>query len=122
MEPKVTTDGNQFARTAKDVRDYIITHGRVPSTVWLGSQAVTPEAFLAALAIVAADAGGRAPDTIELTPSTLETEKYVADDNPKLWGWVIFPKGFDAPDMMSLARRQAWTIKPAIFHDAVKMK
>jgi hypothetical protein len=38
----------------------------------------------------------------------------VADDGPNLWGWVIFPPGFRAPAMMELAKRQAWTIKPAV--------
>ena len=35
-------------------------------------------------------------------------------DDPKLWGWVIFPPGFQAPAMMELAKRQAWTLKPAV--------
>jgi hypothetical protein len=38
----------------------------------------------------------------------------VAKDDPKLWGWVIFPPGFRAPALMELARRQAWTLKPAM--------
>ena len=48
----VTTDWSQFTRTAADVADYVRRHGRVPSTVWLGSTAVPPEAYLAALAPV----------------------------------------------------------------------
>jgi hypothetical protein len=39
----------------------------------------------------------------------------VADDSPKLFGW-LFAEGYHAPAMMALARRQAWTIKPAILH------
>jgi hypothetical protein len=39
----------------------------------------------------------------------------VADDSPKLWGWVIFPEGFHAPRLMELAKLQAWTLKPALF-------
>jgi hypothetical protein len=38
----------------------------------------------------------------------------VADDAPHLWGWIIFPRGFRAPEMMELAKRQAWTLKPAL--------
>jgi len=37
-------------------------------------------------------------------------------DDPKLWGWPIFPPGFKAPALMELAKRQAWTLKPAILH------
>jgi hypothetical protein len=55
------------------------------------------------------------PATIEVKPAKLGAAKYVADDDPKaLWGWIIFPKGFRAPAMMELAKRQAWTLKPAL--------
>jgi hypothetical protein len=40
----------------------------------------------------------------------------VSEDKPELWKWVIFPTDFRAPAMMELARRQSWTIKPAILH------
>jgi hypothetical protein len=116
LTPAATADGNQFQRTAADVADYFKKHGRVPSTIWLGSAAVTPEVYLAALTKVVltlAD-GKQVPDKIELTPAKLLTVKYVQDDNPKLWGWVIFPPDFKAPAMMELAKRQAWTIKPAV--------
>ena len=116
MAATATTDASQFTRTAADVADYFKKHGRVPSTVWLGSAAVTPEAYLAALAkVVLTLADGKpVPDKIDLSPAKLLTAKYVQDDNPKLWGWVIFPPDFKAPAMMDLAKRQAWTIKPAI--------
>ena len=45
-------------------------------------------------------------------------ECYVSKDDPKLWGWVIFPPGFEAPAMMDLAKRQAWTLKPAVLRAA----
>ena len=35
--------------------------------------------------------------------------QFVANDSPGLWGWVIFPKNFNAPHMMELAKLQAWT-------------
>ena len=31
-----------------------------------------------------------------------------------LWSWPIFPPGFHAPEIMTLARLQAWTLKPAL--------
>jgi hypothetical protein len=112
MPAVVTTDASQFTRTAADVGDYLRKHGRVPSAVWLGSAAVTPEAYLMALAkvVLAKDV----PPSIELTPTPLLTAKHVQDDNPKLWGWVIFPPEFKAPAMMELAKRQAWALKPAV--------
>ena len=54
------------------------------------------------------------PEKIEVNAAKLRDAKYVSDDDPKLWGWVIFPPGFRAPALMELARRQALTIKPAL--------
>ena len=113
----VTTDASQFRRTCRDVADYLDKHGRVPSAVWLGSQPVSPEAYLAALARVARlRLDGKAmPETIEIKPAKFAAAKYVSDDDPKkLWGWVIFPPNFRAPALMELAKKQAWTLKPAV--------
>ena len=54
------------------------------------------------------------PAKVEVGPARLGVARHVAADNPRLWGWVIFPPGFRAPAMMDLARRQAWTLKPAL--------
>jgi hypothetical protein len=112
----VTCDYSQLARTADDVGRYLERHGRVPSAVWLGSVAVPPEAYLRALAEAVRDGfeGKKMSDTITVRPAKLATLKYVADDDPKLWTWVIFPPGFRAPELMALAKKQAWTIKPAL--------
>jgi len=112
----VTTDDSQLARTAADVASYLKKQGRVPASVWLGSTPVPPESYLRALAeVVPLLAEGKPlPKTIEVKPAKMAAAKYVADDDPKLWGWIIFPKGFRAPAMMDLAKRQAWTLKPAL--------
>lgn len=118
MTGPVSAPRHQFERTLTDVLDYLERHGRVPSVVWLGSVPITPEAFLAALARVyrRVVSGEDLGETIEFRPATLAAANYVAEDDPRLWRWVIFPEGFRAPAMMELARWQAWTIKPAIFH------
>jgi hypothetical protein len=113
----VTTDASQFRRTSVDVADFLRKQGRIPTAVWLGSRPVPPEAYLAALARIAQALldGKPMPETIEVKPAKLAAARYVADDDPrKLWGWVIFPPGFRAPALMELARKQAWTLKPAI--------
>ncbi len=112
----VTTDASQFTRTCADVVDYVKKHGRLPGAVWLGSTAVPPEAFLAAAAKVALSLldGKGVPEKVEVRPARLAAAKYVSDDDPRLWGWVIFPPGFRAPHLMSLAKRQAWALKPAL--------
>jgi hypothetical protein len=115
----VTTDASQFTRTSADVADYLKKHGRVPSAVWLGGMPVPPEAYLRSLASVARELliGKALPEKIEVKAATLRDAKYVSDDNPKIWGWVIFPPNFHAPAMMELARKQAWTIKPALLNE-----
>ena len=89
--------------------------GRVPTSVWLGSVPVSPESYLVSLAEItmALVDGKPMPQTIKLRPAKLAAAQYVADDGPNLWGWIIFPRGFHAPAMMELAKRQAWTLKPA---------
>lgn len=117
LSAAVTTDASQFRRTCRDVADYLEKHGRIPSAVWLGSRPVPSEAFLVTLARVAKMRldGKELPETIEITPAKLAAAQYVSEDDPKkLWGWVIFPPGFRAPAMMELAKKQAWTLKPAI--------
>jgi hypothetical protein len=113
----LTTDASQFRRTCRDVADYLRKQGRIPSAVWLGSRPVPPEAYLTTLAGIARRMidGKPVPETIEVRPAKLSVARYVSEDDPKkLWGWVIFPPGFRAPALMELARKQAWTLKPAM--------
>jgi hypothetical protein len=117
-----TTDASQFRRTSRDVADYLSKHGRLPGAVWLGSVAVPPQAYLKALAGVARALldGKDFPEKVEVKPVKLAVAKHVAEDHERLWGWVIFPPKFRAPAMMDLAKRQAWTLKPALLDAAGK--
>jgi hypothetical protein len=120
LKETVMTDWSQFTRTAVDVADFVRKQGRIPSIVWLGSVGVPPEAYLNALArVTRLLVKGETPgDTIEIKPARLAVARHVADDGPHLWGWVIFPKGFRAPALMEVAKRQAWTLKPALIDRA----
>jgi len=112
----VTVTWNQFARTAAWAQEYVQAHDRIPPTVWLGSTGVPPEAYFTAMARVAGQIlDGKVPESVEVRPATYTIGARVADDSPKIFGW-LFPEGYHAPAMMELARRQAWTIKPAILH------
>lgn len=106
---------NQVARTVLDVQDDLDRTGRIPTAVWLGSQSVPPESYLVGIAQAADYLMQKAqfPDSVTFAPARLAAADYVADDSPDLWDWVIFPHGFHAPKMMSLAKLQAWTLKPA---------
>jgi hypothetical protein len=116
MKGPVETDWSQLTRTAADVQDFLAKQRRIPSAVWLGSVGVTPEAYLVAIAKACTQLadGKSAPDRVEIAPARLAAADHVSADDPKLWGWVIFPPGFRAPEMMALAKRQAWTLKPAL--------
>jgi hypothetical protein len=105
----------QFSRTVLDVQDFLDKNGQIPNACWLGSQPVLPESYLVALAQVATRLLVKAepPESVTLAPAHLAAAKYVADDSPDLWGWVIFPPNFRAPKLMGLAKLQAWTLKPA---------
>jgi hypothetical protein len=107
---------SQFSRTSIDVSEFLTTHRSIPNAVWMGSTAVTPEAYLLALAEAtrAIVAGGRPPDFVTTLPADLAAAQYVAKDTPSIWEWPIFPPGFHSAHLMELARLQAWTIKPAI--------
>jgi hypothetical protein len=105
----------QVARTVLDVQDELEKTGQIPNAVWLGSQPIPPESYLVGLAQLAVTLTekGEPPDSVSFGPARLAAGDYVADDSPELWGWVIFPRGFHAPKLMSLAKLQAWTLKPA---------
>lgn len=115
LTAKLTAPWPQVARTILDVQDELDKTGRVPSAIWLGSQNVPAESYLAGIAQAAQALLQKAqlPDSVTFPPARLAAADYVAEDSPDLWGWVIFPAGFHAPKMMSLAKLQAWTLKPA---------
>ncbi|MDA2939096.1 hypothetical protein MYX75_12650 [Acidobacteria bacterium AH-259-A15] len=112
----VSTPRSQFERTVTDVADYLARHRRVPNLVWLGSVFVSPESYLGTLARAALLLTDEKPlpQVVVFKPMELLVSAHVQEDNPKLWGWVIFPPAFSAPQMMQLAKRQAWTLKPAL--------
>ena len=96
--------------------DYLEKNQQVPDVVWFGSQSIPPESYLVALSQVTRKliVEGEPPDSVKVAPAHLAATKYVAEDSPALWNWVIFPPGFHSPSMMNLARLQAWTLKPAL--------
>jgi len=88
----------------------------MPSAVRVGTRSIAPADYLATLAEVfsAIAEGGQPPASVTVRQGKTTFEQYVAEDSPRLWGWVIFPEGFHAPRLMELAKLQAWTLKPAV--------
>jgi len=107
---------NAFVRAARDVADFCRTTGRIPDEVWIGTESLSPSDYLATLGqvIEVTITTGKMPAEIVRRAGHFTADRYVADDAPALWGWVIFPEGFHAPHIMELARLQAWTLKPAV--------
>ncbi len=107
-----------FARAIRDTADFCRTAHRVPDEIWVGTESLSPADYLATLARLYEDASiaRRPPPSVVRTEGRFTADRYVAQDSPALWGWVIFPEGFRAPHLMELARLQAWTLKPAVLH------
>ncbi len=107
-----------FAETVRDVAGYCRNRGRVPDEIWIGAQSIPPETYLVTAASFLDEVmrNGRPPAEVRIVPGVFTAARYVAEDSPKLWNWVIFPEGFHAPAIMKLARLQAWTLKPAVLH------
>ena len=105
-----------FADAVRDVAAFCRTHKRMPDEVWIGANSIRPQDYLATLAAVMQEmlSSGKRAEQVTLREGRFTADKYVAEDSPKLWGWVIFPEGFHAPKIMELARLQAWTLKPAL--------
>lgn len=106
-------------RAAPLVKDYLLTHRQIPPEVWIGSRAVSPERYLMEIVrLLEYRVKARSNPPWSIQPDSREpvflASQYVADNSPNLWKWVIFPEAFSAPSVMVQAKRQAWTLKPAL--------
>ena len=108
-----------FAEAVRGTGAFVRSHKQMPAEIWIGSESLSPADYLATLAgaFVAVAASGAAPTQVERRTGRFTADQYVAADSPKLWSWPIFPPGFHAPEIMALARLQAWTLKPALLND-----
>jgi hypothetical protein len=125
-----TVQGGAFPwkRWVEAIRDFLEDArdlGRIPAVIWVAGKPVAPEDFAATLGCVVQQISDQSLarwtgtdfpglKEIELKKGNFTAGKHVSEDQPGLWGWVIFPKNFRAPKMMELARLQAWTLKPAV--------
>lgn len=114
MPQRFVTEGtfrwNAIQQAAQELLDTVHETKQLPSIIWVAGEPMRPEDFAVTLAsLIAAE---RYSGNIPMRQGELEAKQYVADDSPRLWGWVIFPKGFDAPRIMEIAKLQTWTIKP----------
>jgi len=98
-----------FARAKDDVISFIQHNRRLPAEVFVGAEALSLEDFTATLA--ARESGASGPVKVER--GRLATDSYFAKDPAEPFRWPIHPEGFEAPELMDMARLQGWTLKPA---------
>jgi hypothetical protein len=115
-KPSPSFRWDAFAAAVRDTAARCQSSRRVPEEIWIGSASLSPADYLATLADVFETliASGHPPAEVVLRDGNFTADRYLAEDSPSLWNWVIFPEGFHAPRIMELARLQAWTLKPAI--------
>lgn len=92
-----------------NAKDYIQQYHRLPGAVFMGMESVSLADFAATLA---RDSGS---GSVKLQQGQMLFEQHVATDPEKTFNWAIHPTGFRAPELLELARLQAWTLKPAVF-------
>ena len=97
-----------FERAKKDVADFINTNSQLPSEVFLGAQTLSLEDFAVTLAGTVAE-----PGPVMVRTGRLAVQPYISDEPAKAFAWPIHPPGFSAPELLELARLQAWTLQPA---------
>ncbi|MFN7929277.1 MAG: polysaccharide deacetylase family protein [Blastocatellia bacterium] len=105
-----------FKQVVEEVSSQLATTKRIPEAVKIGSASISPADYLATLGEVLLQVmkPGHLPRAVAIRNGKFTADKYVADDDPKIFNWVIHPEGFHAPKLMQLAKLQAWTLKPAI--------
>jgi hypothetical protein len=97
-----------FERVKEDVRGFIKINERLPDEVFIGAQTLSLEDFAATLA-----GSVLQPGPVTVRRGKLGFERYVSTDASGAFKWPIHPPGFAAPELLELARLQAWTLKPA---------
>lgn len=117
LSPGASIPTELFIEAAADARQSLHYHGRVPATVWVGAEALSPADFLLTASGLLRQLmlqGTGLPASVEVLAGTNGGERHVHDD---VWGWVIFAQGFSAPGILEQARLQTWTLKPAVLAD-----
>jgi len=99
--------GDMFQRGKQDAIDYIEKHKRLPSHVWFGVERLSIADFAATLA------GDETGPSVAVRRGKLAFERHVDPDARRASSWAIHPQGFEAPELLELAKLQAWTLKPA---------
>jgi len=96
-----------FERAKADAAGFIRASRRLPAEVWVGSEKLSLADFAATLA------GDSGAANVAVRRGNPEMERYISADAAGSFKWPIHPEGFQAPELLEMARWQAWTLKPA---------
>ena len=112
--PDATLLWEELVKACRWLVDYFNAAHQLPYRIEAGGIEIAPKDFLANLGRVTelALAGERIPARIAISRGNLVVSRYVGET--ALWGWSVFPEGFDAPELVELAKLQSWTLKPAL--------
>lgn len=118
--PQASWPWPAFRDATLKLQTIVTAERRVPARVFVGTEPVPPLDYLDSLATTYLEwrRTGSPPvgaGVRNRNAGGLLTARYVAEDTPGLFGgWIIHREGFRAPQLMALARLQAWTLKPAL--------
>jgi hypothetical protein len=107
---------SDFLSAVSRLKRVFVYEQRIPDFIEVGQAKISPVDFLATLAFVVEKllSGEYPEEKLLIIKGTPSFERYIWEKG--VWQWSVFPEGFSAPDLIELARLQAWTLKPAVLH------
>lgn len=114
-DPLDTVKLEEFLNASYDAKSFIELNNRIPDFIEINGVKLSPVDFLASEAELYMKLhSGEKPEDVKLVEGRFEPNNYVSIEGAKnCWKWIIFPKNFEAWNLVELAKLQTWTIKPA---------
>lgn len=106
---------SQILEAAYRAKVFMESQGRIPDFIELCDLKVSPADFLASEAeLYVRLSKGKRSNGVELFKANFDPFKYVNSEGARSsWRWIVFPQGFEAWNLVELAKLQTWTVKPA---------
>lgn len=106
-------DQKDFTIACRWTLEFINKNNRIPEAITIQDKLVSPIDFFATVnALISQLSNNNSlPQNIRIIRGNLPLESQVKEEG--VWDWIIFPENFTAPNIIELAKLQAWTLKPA---------
>ncbi len=96
--------------------DHVMGYRMLPTLYEIGGNKLSPlDLFMNLRRAVAGDLPTDAPMGLTAGEGTLVPAKHINTSYDWAKNWIIFPEGLDASKLVGHAKRQCWTLKPAIY-------